>query len=124
MADFVSAPQLAWNALLKHIDRPILLITDPAMYRIIQPNIRGDICHPNVRYACANNKVMGMLYNPLTPTSYIMELDAKTLYGWVMSQKTLDNNFEWLSNYECRDMGLILNYADGRIAMFETIIDH
>ena len=38
-AYFVSAPQLAWNALLKHIDRPVPLITDPEMYRIIQPNI-------------------------------------------------------------------------------------
>ena len=36
---FVSAPQLAWNALLKHIDRLIPLITDPEMYRMIQPNI-------------------------------------------------------------------------------------
>ena len=35
-ANFVSAPQLAWNALLKHIDRPIPLITDPEMYRMIQ----------------------------------------------------------------------------------------
>ena len=34
-AYFVSAPQLAWNALLKHIDLPIQLITDPEMYRII-----------------------------------------------------------------------------------------
>ena len=42
-AYFVSAPQLAWNALLKHIDRPIPLITDLEMYRMIQPNIRGYI---------------------------------------------------------------------------------
>ena len=34
-AYFVSAQQLAWNALLKHIDRPIPLITDPEMYRLI-----------------------------------------------------------------------------------------
>ena len=34
-AYFVSAPQLAWNALLKHIDRPIPHITDPEMYRMI-----------------------------------------------------------------------------------------
>ena len=34
-AIFVSAPQLPWNALLKHINRPIPMITDPEMYRII-----------------------------------------------------------------------------------------
>ena len=54
-AYFVSAPQLAWNPLLKHINRPIQLITDPEMYRMIQPNIRGGICHASVRYARANN---------------------------------------------------------------------
>ena len=58
-AYYISAPQLAWNALLKYIDRPIHLITDPEMYRMIQPNIRGGICHASVRYARANNKLMG-----------------------------------------------------------------
>ena len=58
-AYLVSAPQLAWNALLKHIDHPIPLIPDPEMYRMIQPNIRGGICHASIRYARANNKLMG-----------------------------------------------------------------
>ena len=40
-ANYMSAPQLAWSALLKFIDRPINLITDPEMYRMIQPNVRG-----------------------------------------------------------------------------------
>ena len=35
MAYFVSAPKLAWNALLKHINQSIPLITDPKMYRMI-----------------------------------------------------------------------------------------
>ena len=80
-AYFVSAPQLAWNALLKHINQSIPLITDPEMYRMIQPNIRGGICHASVRYARANNKLIGSLYNPTKPTSYIMEVDANNLYG-------------------------------------------
>ena len=63
-AYFVSAPQLAWNPLLKHIDRPIPLITESEMYRMIQPNIRGGICHANVRYARVNNKLIGSLYDP------------------------------------------------------------
>ena len=124
-AYFVSAPQLAWNALLKHIDRPIPLITDPEMYRMIHPNIYGGICHAIVRYAKANNKLMGSLYDPRQPTSYIMEVDGNNLYGWAMSQKMPDGDFEWLSDNECRDMGLLLNYADGRIAIFDTgLFDH
>ena len=100
---FVSAPHLAWNALLKYIDRPIHLITDPEMYRMIQPSIRGGICHVSVRFARANNKLMGSLYDPTKPTSYILYVDANNLYGWAMSQPLPDNDFTWLSNEECRD---------------------
>ena len=83
-AYIVSAPQLAWNALLKHIDRQIPLVTDPDMYRMIQPNIRGGICHASVLYACAN-KMMGSLYGPRQPTPYIMEVDANNLYNWAVN---------------------------------------
>ena len=78
-AYFVRAPQLAWNALLKHIDRPIQLITDPEKYRMIQPHICGGICHASLRYASANNKLMGLLYEPRQLTSSIMEVDANNL---------------------------------------------
>ena len=56
---FVSAPQLAWNELIKHFDRPIPLITDTEIYRMIQPNMRCGICDASVRYARAYNKLMG-----------------------------------------------------------------
>ena len=102
LAYFVSAPQLAWNALLKHIERPITLITDPEMYRMIQPNICGGTCHASVCYAYANNKLMGLLYDPHLLTSYIKEVNAKNLYGWAMSQEMLDSDFEWVSDDECR----------------------
>ena len=87
---------------------------------MIQPNIRGGICHASVRYARANNKLMGSLYDPRQPTSYIMEVDANNLYGWAMSQEIPDGDFEWLSQDECRDTEPLLNYADGRIAIFDT----
>ena len=90
----MSAPQLAWNALLKHIDLPIPLITDPQMYRMIQPNIRGGFCHASVCYARANYKLMGLLYDPRQQTSYIMEVDAHNFYGRAMSQKMPDGYFE------------------------------
>ena len=32
----------------------------------------------------------------------------------------LDGDLEWVSQDECRDMGHLLNYADGRIAIFDT----
>ena len=87
---------------------------------MIQPNICGGICHASVRYARANNKLMGSLYDPRLTTSYIMEMDANNLYGWAMSQEMPDGNFEWISQDECCDMGQLLNYADGYIAIFDT----
>ena len=54
-----------------------------------------------------------------------MEVDANNLYGWAMSQEMPDGDFELLSETECRDMGLLLNYADGCIAIFDTgLFDH
>ena len=92
-AYFVSVPQLAWNALLKHIDRPIPLITDLEMYRMIQPNIRGGIRYASVRYPRANNKLMSSLYHPRLLTLYFMEVNAINLYGWAMSQKMPNGDF-------------------------------
>ena len=71
---------------------------------MIQPNIRGGICHASVRYARANNKLMGSLYDLTKLTSFIQEVDANNLYGWAMSQPMPDGAFEWLSDAECRDM--------------------
>ena len=84
-----SAPQLAWNALLKHIDHPIPLITDLKMYRMIQPNIRGGISHASVRYVLANNKLMGSLYNPRLPTLYIIKVYANNNYRLACRRRCL-----------------------------------
>ena len=92
---------------------------------MIQPNIRGGICHASVRYARANNKLISSLYDQRQPILYIMEVDANNLYGWAMSQEMPDNDFEWLRQEESRDMDLLLNYTDGRIAIFDTgLFDH
>ena len=102
-AYYMSAPQLTWSAMLKFIDRPIHLITDPEMYRMIQPNIRGGLCHASVRYARANNKFMGPLYDHTKPSSYILYVDANNLYGWALSQPLPDDEYEWVSSDDCRD---------------------
>ena len=114
----MSAPQLTWNALLKHIDRPFPLITDPEMYYMIQPNICNGIWYARVRYARAINKLMGSLYDPRQPSSDIMEVNVNNRDEWAMSQKMPDGDFEWLNQDECNEMKLLVNYADGRIAIF------
>ena len=41
-AHYVSAPQMAWDAMLKKTDVVMDLITDPAMYLRIEGGMRGD----------------------------------------------------------------------------------
>ena len=117
-AYFINAPHLAWSALLKFINRPIHLITDPEMYRMIQPNIRGGIVHASVRFARANNKLLGSLYDPTKPTSYILYVDANNLYGWAMSQAMPDDEIEWLSDQECREAEIELSEKQTRDQFF------
>ena len=37
-----------------------------------------------------------------------------------MSQEMSDGDFEWMSDDECRNSEQLLNYTDGRIAIFDT----
>ena len=92
---------------------------------MIQPYIRNGIDHASVRYARANNKLMGTLYNPQQPTSYIIPVDVDYLYGWAMSQEMLNGDFEFVTDDECRNIKQLLNYPDGRFAIFDTgLFDH
>ena len=60
-------------------------------------------CHASGRYAHANNKFMGPLYDRTKPSSYILYVNANNLYGWALSQPLLDDEFECVSADDCRD---------------------
>ena len=62
-AYFVSAPELAWNAMFKKTKLEVKLLSDPEMYWMIQSNIGGGICHALLFYAKANNKYIAALYD-------------------------------------------------------------
>ena len=70
---------------------------------MIQPNIRGGICHASVRYAKANNKYMGGLYDLTKEDSFILYINAKNIYGWAMSQALPKDNYAWLNEAEVRE---------------------
>ena len=116
-AYFVSAPQFAWNSMFKMLDLKLELISDPEMYRMIQPNIRGGICHASGRYARANNKYMGSLYRPNEPESFIMYIDATNLYGYAMSQELPFSHFEWLTEAQQREAEAALMSDDWFVTM-------
>ena len=66
------------------------------MLFLIERGIKGGICHSNYSYAKANNKYMKRDKNK--ELSCLQYWDVNNLYGWVMSQKLLVNNFEWIKD--------------------------
>ena len=63
---------------------------------MIEKGIRDGICHAILsRYAKANNKYM-IYYDENEESSYILYLDANSLYGWALSQKFPVNCFKWV----------------------------
>jgi len=107
-AHYVSAPQMAWDAMLKTTGIQLDLISDPAMYLMIESGMRGGVCMISKRFAQANNKYMGNLYNPTLPSKYIIYLDANNLYGWAMKQPLPQKNFKWLNEVEILEMTRLL----------------
>ena len=99
-AYYVSAPQLSWDAMLKITGVSIELITDPAMFRMIDSGIRGGVSMITTRFARANNEQIEDLYDVRKPKSWIKGLDANNLYGWAMSQSLPLSEFSWLPSEE------------------------
>ena len=94
-ANFLSLPELVWQACLEKTIIKLELLTDYDMLLMVEEGIRGRICHSIHRYAKANNKYMKN-YDKNEESSYIQYLDANNLYGWAMSQKLPVNNFKWV----------------------------
>jgi len=98
-AFYLSAAQLSFDAALKKTDAHLDLISDPAMFTMIDSGIRGGISMISNRYAKANNPLVAG-YDPSKPKSWIKGLDANNLYGWAMSQALPISDFEWVPQDE------------------------
>ena len=90
------APGLTWKACLKKTRVRLELLTDADMLLMFERGIQGGITQAVHRYASANNKYMGDLYDPNKESSYIQYLDANNLYGWAMSQPLPTSKFKWV----------------------------
>ena len=89
---YVSAPGLAWDAMLKMTGINLELMTDIDMQLFIEKGLRGGISYIAHRHAEANNKYMKN-YDISKLISYIIYLDANNLYGWAMSKPLPYGNF-------------------------------
>ena len=55
------------------------------------------MCHSIYRYAKASNKYI-KYYDKNKESSYLQYWDVINLYCWAMSQKLLENKFEWMKD--------------------------
>ena len=88
-------PRTELGALLKRTLVKLELLTDWNMYLFIEKGMRGGISTEMQRYVKANNPYLHD-YDPDKKTSYILYLDANSLYGWAMSQPLPVSNFRWM----------------------------
>ena len=91
-SNYLTAPGLAWDAMLLQTKVKLDLINDVDMLSMIERQKRGGLCFVgSKRYVKANNKYLPD-YNPEEDSNYLMYWDANNLYGWAMSQSLpLDN---------------------------------
>lgn len=98
-AQYLTAPSLSWDAMLRCTQVELELLTDIEMIHFFKKGIRGGVAQCTKRKAVANNKFLPN-YDPSKPTSYIMYLDATNLYGYSMQQRLPTGDFRWLKKDE------------------------
>lgn len=120
---YVSAPSVAWDSALKKCEINLKLLTDPTMHLIFENGIRGGISTIFHRYAKANNKYMKD-YNPNEKSSYIMYLDANSLYGGAMSMDLPYNHFEFVDEKsELYDINNINKLYEDKYKGYLLVVD-
>ena len=111
---YLTAPGLAWDAMLKYTGVAIKLFTEDQseIYQMVKENIRGGISMISNRYAKANNKYMSN-YDHNIEYSFIQYDDANNLYGLAMSLLLPYDNYElFKENLDKYTEDFILNIDD------------
>ncbi|XP_052857193.1 uncharacterized protein LOC128265313 [Drosophila gunungcola] len=97
--NYVTAPSISWDAMLKFTRTELTLISNPDMYNFIKRSIRGGLTQCTQRISCANNKYMKD-FDSNKPVNFLAYIDANNLYGWAMSQPLPISEFKFLNNLE------------------------
>jgi hypothetical protein len=108
-ANYISAPGLAWDAMLKMTGIELDLISDLELFSFFEDMKRGGLCFVgSKRHAKANNKYLAD-FDSSKPSTYIMCWDANNLHGWSMMQALPCRNIKFYKEFSLED---ILDTAD------------
>jgi len=108
-ANYLSAPSLAWDAMLLITEIELDLIYDLKILDIIERMKRGGLCFVgSKRHVKANNKYIDD-FDPKKPSDYLMYWDANNSYGWAMSQSLPYKDLEF---EEHKKLEAVLETAD------------
>ena len=94
---YLSVPGFSWQSCLKMTKVKLELLTDNDMLLLFEKRIRGGKCNAIYNYAEANNKYMKN-YDSNKKSTYLMYVDANSLYGSAMSKKLPIDNFKLVIN--------------------------
>ena len=119
---FFSTPGLAWQACLKKTKVKLELLTDIDMLLMVEKGTRGRITQSIHRYTKKNDKYMTN-YDKSTESSYLIYLDANSLYGWAMSKKLPVNGFKWENDLSRFNESFIKNYNENSDAGYFLEVD-
>ena len=106
----ISAPGFSNRAMLKMTNIEIKLITDSNIHFIIEKGIRGGRCEPIHSHAKANNKYVNHNFDKnKDEESYIVSLDANSLYSTAMCHKLPYGEPKFDNNVSTYTIDYILN---------------
>ena len=103
LAWYLSAPDLASDAVLKITKVHLRLLSDPDMLLMIESGIRGGSATISHCHAKANNEYMGAEFYPTNESKFILDLDANKFHGWAMSKQHPTSGFKWMTDDELDD---------------------
>ncbi|XP_017073465.2 uncharacterized protein LOC108109462 [Drosophila eugracilis] len=112
--NYVTAPSMAWDAMLKVTEVNLDLISDPEMLNFLQNAVRGGLVKCNQENATANNEYLDN-FDPREPTNYLASIEANNLSEWAMSQPLPYSNFTFLNDNEIEELDIKEHPSDGDV---------
>ncbi|XP_041675515.1 uncharacterized protein LOC121530461 [Drosophila eugracilis] len=97
--NYVTAPSISWDAMLKFTNVHLELISDGDMYNFLKRAVRGGLTQCSQRISIANNKYLNN-FDPSKRNNFLSYIDANNLYGWAMSQPLPLSGFKFLTREE------------------------